>query len=435
MALGLAGIISAIVSDGPIGSTATSFRGTGEWMHKILLISDGHGEDWVAAQIALQLRRLYDRHLYGSVALMALPMVGDGHSYERINVPIALTTRVLPSGGFTFKSMRGLWLDLRSGLTGYSTHLVRSVQTMANWADLVLAVGDILPLGLAWMTRKPYVFIGCTKSDYYTEGAYSCYFPWERALLQPPRCLHTFTRDLVTCKNLRAHQVSASYCGNPMMDGLEVADSVPDSEETLIGLLPGSRPDEAQRNLSDILLCLSAIHQGSGRPVRFEAAISAGLELDAFHRLAQAAGWKSFGSDRLGLGETVVHLHRGNFNRILHRSHLLIAMAGTATEQAVGLGKPVVTLPGQGPQFTRRFAYLQRQLLGESIFVVDEPPDCRPAAVAQTVLALLDDEPRLWNIRRSGRERMGEAGAARQIAEFVVSKLPQPVRGKPRSRS
>jgi hypothetical protein len=43
-------------------------------------------------------------------------------------------------------------------------------------------------------------------------------------------------------------------------------------------------------------------------------------------------------------------------------------MAGTAAEQAVGLAKPVLQLPGQGPQFTASFAEAQRRLLGPTVF-------------------------------------------------------------------
>ena len=36
-----------------------------------------------------------------------------------------------------------------------------------------------------------------------------------------------------------------------------------------------------------------------------------------------------------------------------------LAMAGTATEQLVGLGRPAVTLAGAGPQFNEKFAEAQ----------------------------------------------------------------------------
>lgn len=402
-------------------------------MQKILLISDGHGEDWVAAQIAHHL------HHQSKVCLelMALPMVGDGHSYEQVGVPVALSTRNLPSGGFTFKTLRGLVLDVRAGLGSYGQYLISSALELARWADLIIAVGDILPMGVAWLTGKPFVFVGCTKSDYYTAGAYSCYNPCERVLMQSPRCLHTFTRDAITCKNLRLHHIPASYWGNPMMDGLEISADISQKHpgQVRIGLLPGSRPQEAQRNLIDMLACLPEIGEHSQKPVRFEAAISAGLSLESFHQLARSSGWQKLSDHQLIQADTVVHLEYASFSRILHGSDLLIAMAGTATEQAVGLGKPVVTIPGQGPQFTRRFARLQRQLLGESVLVVEAPRTRLAKAVSSTVWSVLHDRTRLGMIGDNGRQRMGRPGAAHQIAQYVLAQLPQSVRDVPRSCS
>ena len=43
-------------------------------------------------------------------------------------------------------------------------------------------------------------------------------------------------------------------------------------------------------------------------------------------------------------------------------------MAGTASEQAIGLAKPVIQIEGSGPQFTKSFAEAQRRLLGSYVF-------------------------------------------------------------------
>lgn len=55
------------------------------------------------------------------------------------------------------------------------------------------------------------------------------------------------------------------------------------------------------------------------------------------------------------------------FADCLHACWGGLAMAGTATEQLVGLGKPVFAVPGQGPQFNFRFAEAQQRLLGPSV--------------------------------------------------------------------
>jgi uncharacterized protein (TIGR03492 family) len=66
----------------------------------------------------------------------------------------------------------------------------------------------------------------------------------------------------------------------------------------------------------------------------------------------------------------VVLLTRGGFSDVAHQAVAGIAMAGTATEQLVGLGRPVFTLPGSGSQFTAAFAEAQSRLLGQSVYFV-----------------------------------------------------------------
>jgi uncharacterized protein (TIGR03492 family) len=62
------------------------------------------------------------------------------------------------------------------------------------------------------------------------------------------------------------------------------------------------------------------------------------------------------------------------FGDILQQSSLVIGMTGTAVEQAVGLGKPVNAVPGNGPAFTYRVAEAQNRLLGDSVQVIGTQP-------------------------------------------------------------
>ena len=63
-----------------------------------------------------------------------------------------------------------------------------------------------------------------------------------------------------------------------------------------------------------------------------------------------------------------VNIYWNNFDKILLKSRCCISMAGTAAEQAIGLGKPVIQIEGKGPQFTKTFAEAQRRLLGKYVF-------------------------------------------------------------------
>jgi uncharacterized protein (TIGR03492 family) len=93
-------------------------------------------------------------------------------------------------------------------------------------------------------------------------------------------------------------------------------------------------------------------------------------------------------------------------------------MAGTATEQFVGLGKPAITIEGSGPQFTPRFARLQGRLLGPSVRVVS-----RPGEVVAELKDLLQDPERWRAIAENGHRRMGGPGASERIARWILSEL------------
>jgi len=146
----------------------------------------------------------------------------------------------------------------------------------------VLAVGDFLPLALAWRLGSPYIFVGCTKSDYYSPGR-TCYLWPERWLMQQSLCRGIFTRDPDTAEHLMAVGVPACYLGNPMMDGLPEAGPVP---PWAIGLLPGSRPLEAQANFQLLLACARA-YEGD----HFMAALVSSLPLESFVQPALTQGW------------------------------------------------------------------------------------------------------------------------------------------------
>ena len=67
--------------------------------------------------------------------------------------------------------------------------------------------------------------------------------------------------------------------------------------------------------------------------------------------------------------------YNNGYTDCVHSVHAAVVMAGTATEQLVGLGLPVCTVPGDGPQFTPHFARLQKRLLGDSVVLCHDASD------------------------------------------------------------
>ncbi|MEB3328699.1 MAG: lipid-A-disaccharide synthase-related protein [Candidatus Sericytochromatia bacterium] len=387
-------------------------------MPHLLLISNGHGEDAIGARLAGALRA-------EGCTLEALAIVGAGRAYAACDVALAGPAVVLPSGGFIQGRPRELMRDLRQGLLGLTRAQWAAVRAgRARW-DGVLAIGDVVPLAFAGASGRPYGFVGCAKSDWHRGGRPGSYGWLERWLLRRAACLGVWPRDPLTTDHLRAAGVRAAWLGNPMMDGLTPTRRLPgvgggEAEATdepgarvpeTVLLLPGSRA-EAPRNLALLAEVVRRL-QHPGR--RFLAALG-----DAPEALAWVpAGWtKVEGPGLMHPDGARIGLVWGAFAEALQAADVVLAMAGTATEQAVGLGKPAVTLPGPGPQFTRSFAQAQGRLLGEAVWVASGPDEA-----AGRVAALLAAPAERLRLGALGQARLGPAGASARIARAFVSAL------------
>jgi uncharacterized protein (TIGR03492 family) len=422
--------------------------GTDRISHKmpgrLLVLSNGHGEDLIALRVLLALRQRCPQ-----LELAVLPLVGEGSAFAAAEQAGALRRigprRLLPSGGFSNQSLSGLLRDLAAGVVGLSWRQWRLVRRWGLRGDPVLAVGDLLPLLLAWGSGAPYGFIGTPKSDYTwrsgpgSAGVAALYHrlkgsewdPWEWALMGRARCRLVALRDGLTARGLQRHGVRALAPGNPMMDGLEGSPlPVALAAHRRLVLLGGSRMPEALGNLERLLL---ALDPWARRPPGDRHA--AGLLVLAptgsrpspedWQPLLQRLGYEPAAiPDGTGAqaawcrGSVLLLIGSGGFGRWASWGEVGIAAAGTATEQLVGLGVPCLSLPGPGPQFKLGFAQRQSRLLGGAVGV------CRSAAELADRLELLWREPSLRRaLGRIGRRRMGPPGGSAALAELVQRHL------------
>jgi uncharacterized protein (TIGR03492 family) len=419
---------------------------------KLLCISNGHGEDAIALPVLQELQRLSQ-----SLEIVALPIVGVGQAYIDNGFSIASRVQMMPSGGFINQDRRQLARDLQGGLVGLTLDQVKTIRKWGQSGGKILAIGDIVPLLFAWMSGADYAFIGTAKSEYYIRdrqgqtlasqrgsievktGSY--YFPWERWLLSRNRCKAVFPRDKLTTEILQQQQIPAFDLGNPMMDGVATALGAslfyqPQSVKRelarplIVTLLPGSRPPEAYANWEQILIAVdSLISVFKQRKIICLAAIVPTLDLDRLQGNFSRSGWISVVDPDLEPTNLIpdpraIYYQRENatiaistqaYSQFMHKGDCAIAMAGTATEQFIGLGKPAFTIPGVGPQFTPAFAEAQTRLLGESVILVPQPQD-----VGMEMQRLLQQPDRLQSIAQNGLLRMGTPGAARRIAECLI---------------
>jgi len=407
---------------------------------RLLCLSNGHGEDTIAVRILQALQQQPQ-----APEILALPLVGEGQAYTCARIPLLSPGRTMPSGGFVYMDGRQLWRDIRGGLFPLLWQQWRTIRNWRQQGGWVLAVGDIVPLLLAWWSGMPYGFVGTAKSEYYLRDEVgllprrswferleswsgSVYLPWERWLMRQPRCRAVFPRDRLTTLILKRWSIPAVDLGNPMVDDLEPTHDlrtlIPTESALTLVLLPGSRVPEAYHNWQSILQALaSLIHQPTREDLLILGAIAPHVELPPIITALVQHGWQvqspspselSIAVERFRQGTITLLLTQHAYNDCLHYAHAAIAMAGTATEQFVGLGKPVITFPGQGPQFTHAFAEAQARHLGPSVTLV-----CQPSQVAPALKSLLQDPDRLDLIATNGYQRMGTPGAAQRIAQHL----------------
>jgi len=415
---------------------------------KLLCISNGHGEDVIALRILSSLQQCSS-----DLDISALPISGTGSAYRSHNISIIGSPQALPSGGFLNRDIKQLTKDVRKGLLALTQQQLRAIKhwrAHANPTDPVLAVGDIVPLLFAHLSKQPYHFIGTAKSEYWLrdergklpptslisrlEGwSGSVYLPWERWLMSSDRCQSIFVRDALSAQQLQKLGISADYAGNPMMDDLEptgklapllnpLSEPHPSNPPLTIALLPGSRQPEAYQNWTRILTTIpSLLKSFPTRPLILLAAIAPSLSSEAllaplpktWQPTQISSNYPTFSYKNVTLA-----LINDAYSDCLHSSDIAIATAGTATEQFVGLGKPALTLPGPGPQFTQTFATVQAKMLGPSIEIVNNPNHA-----GKVISATISDPDRLQLIYQNGIHRMGEPEAGKRIAQKLFKAI------------
>lgn len=382
----------------------------------LLFLSNGHGEDLNGSLIVKALQESYPQ-----MKVAAMPLVGAGGAYRRLDVPIIGPTRTLPSGGIWYMNPLYLLKDLFSGLIGLTWQQMRAVQRYSQKCDLLVAVGDIVPIGLAQLTGRPYVAFVVSTSSYY-EGQVK--LPWLTAqCLRSPQCQKIYTRDALTARHLQQQRyTNTTFIGCPFMDTLTPTGKSLNLQpnQPMIALLPGSRLPEALENFTlQLRLCERLSCQ---KTLQFQAALVPNIKESQLQALATQESWH-YTPGTLTKNNTIIHYHFDAFPDILHQSNLVIGMAGTAVEQAVGLGKPIVQIAGKGPQFTYRFAEAQMRLLGPSITTIGTGPATGAilAEAAAKILHILGDKQYLETCVKNGQERIGPIGASQRFAQEIIA--------------
>ena len=391
-------------------------------MTDVLLISGGNAEDLIAATLCQQLEGL---------RLAALPLVGPGKRYEgRVERILGPRTQ-MPSGGFPFNSLANLLADLRAGFLQEIALQIRAAQLARREVRAVAVVGDAYALAVGVLAsdwgRLPLFHLQPQISHYYWGGR----SVWER-LRQPnqflaedyifyERWMHRFVRAVYVRdkpSEQRAHQLGmhkARFVGSMAMDTLGPPERdlshLLDGRKVLV-LLPGTR--------ADVRFSLPLMLQSAALLPELQPLVAWAAD---FTKVPLAEGWELEIEDEqtaIACKDTQqVWLLRGAFSAILHAGYVAIGTAGTANEQAAGMGIPVVAFPTPGPQYIYPNALRQSRLLGKAMRLVEANPE----AVAGSVRHFIEDPIAREEARRDGLERNGPPGALSKIAAEIQSAL------------
>ena len=337
-------------------------------MSNFLILSNGHGEDLSGAIIGKELEKQGHN-------VEAMPLVGRGSFYTDNNIVLVGKQKEFKTGGIGYTSLRGRLTELFEGQIIFLVTNFFRLLFLAHKYDCLLVVGDIVPILGAWLTKLPVIVYLVAYSSHY-EGQLR--LPWpSKFCLCSKRFIGIYCRDNLTSDDLtRQLNKPVFFLGNPFMDQvLKPRNKLPSFSKRL-AILPGSRRPELDNNIS-LLLKVVSCFPAENSQLSIDMALVGSLDDFSLKNLANSLGWHFLpavngkGPDQLLLINNKINIYRNSFVEVLQASDIVLAMAGTASEQAVGLGKPVVQFPGNGPQFTFKFAEAQRRLLGPTVFCVD----------------------------------------------------------------
>jgi lipid-A-disaccharide synthase len=222
--------------------------------------------------------------------------------------------------------------------------------------------------------------------------------------------------------------VPVEFVGHPILDVLPAYErgaaraGLATEREVLIGLLPGSRPEEVRRHLPVLL--------GAGLRIlrrvplaRFAVPVASTIDVASVERAVQTAELAG------------VQVVPGEAHRVMAGADLLLVASGTATLEAACYGTPMVVLYrlsaityALARMVVRGVSFISLPNILAARPVVPEliQRDATPARVARAALRLLEDDAlraAQRQVLREVRARLGAAGAAQRAARAVLREV------------
>lgn len=386
--------------------------------NKILVISNGHGEDLISSKL---IEALFKNSNSKDIEVDVFPFVGEGEDYINLDVRKIGPTVRLPSGGFARNSVTNLLKDIKAGLLSSTYKQIRTLRKAKNKYNLTIIVGDVYILLLTGLFKGGNIIFFPTAKSEYIDGHYEI----EKYIIKRYTDI-VIPRDEKTTRALKDYGINAEFHGNLMMDCFEIQNinfNLKEESEK-IGILPGSRKDSYE-NMLDFIKVIEELEKLSDKKYDFLTAVAGNFSREKLIDKVKKLNWSSIKKEgeniKLQLnspsGLSQIHIIYNAFGDVLNQAKIFLGMAGTANEQAAGMGKPVITFPGTGAQFDFEFAADQKRLLGEGVKFVDR----NFKDIAYALIELLEDEKEYEKRSKAGQKRMGDRGAIDKISKLLLN--------------
>lgn len=231
----------------------------------------------------------------------------------------------------------------------------------------------------------------------------------------------------------REHQVPVSFVGHPLLDQPVLASgrraAAPESNGTVVGLLPGSRDREVSRLLPDMLAAVPLI-QKQIPDARFVVSLSPSVERSLLETIL--AEYRP---------DVDVSIEADGVDRVLQRATLVVAASGTVTLEAALFGTPMVIVYKVSPvsyllgRALVRVDYmgLANLIAGKAVGPELLQREVTAANIADRVTAMLSDADGLAACRRelmAVKAQLGAPGASERVAAIALG-LMNPLERRP----
>ncbi|MDP1731920.1 MAG: hypothetical protein Q8L54_12255 [Devosia sp.] len=371
---------------------------------RLLFISNGIGEDSVGAEIV--------RRLPPGLEVEAYPTLGAGRHYDGVCKVVGPRAELASQGSRVGSGT--VARDIASGGLATIPAGLAFLRRSRNDYDHHVVIGDFIGVAGCWLSGVR----GITYLDVYRTGYGRPYSAIERWIVAST-CGTVFNRSERLAETLIAAGVDARAAGNVMMDTIPSGDYGAPGRRTrplAVTLLPGSR-DRTAADFSLQIAALAGLPEAL-RPDIF-VAVADGIEVNALARASALQFSAPASSEQADLGRLtgrglVVHLARGAFGNLLAASDLVLSQAGTATIQALGSGKPVITFTRPADRMKRFLE--ENRLFGEARLLVA----AEPSAITAATRTLLADPEEMARLGAIGHRRIGGPGAMSEIIAAIV---------------